>query len=85
MKNCNGHEKRNPIATLIEVSDNTDIDRLKQAEKKQLGVGRMGGSWFQIMKDIGIQYQILSEGKNEDMKIHARNTYIIYKLISGNY
>lgn len=86
LDDCNGHEGQDPRATLIEVSDYTDIDILKRAERKQLGVSQMGGCWQNIMKDMGLVHLVLSEGNKSDFaKAHDLSTYVIYNLISGNY
>lgn len=86
LTDCNGYEGENPLATLVEVSDYTDIDILKRAGRNQPGAGRTGGSWTRIMKDAGLLHRVLSEGKESDFaKAHDRSTYTIYNLIPGNY
>ena len=82
LDDCNMFEGANPIADLVDVFDTNELI-MKALEKSQLGVGRHGGKWREIMSDGNIKFNHLSKGRKSDYK---KDDYDLeYRLISGNY
>ena len=82
LSDSNGYERRDPLADLVDVYG-TEMRIMKALESSQIGVGRTGGSWKEIMKDGKIKHTHVKEGRLSDFK---EDDYDIeYRLISGNY
>ncbi len=82
INNMNGHELRNPIATLVEVFD-TSIEIMEILEKNQRGVWHFGASWKDIMEDGMIKHNIIKAGRLSEFDKSEYDTE--YTLISGTY
>ena len=88
VNDCNRNEAKNPYADLIEViwehfPKEHLIHFMNVAENSQNGVEHSGGSWKRILRDIHLDYTIVSEGRLSD---YSESDYDIkYKVISGNY
>lgn len=84
---CNMHEYNNPFATLVELSDYVDKEELSELEYRQVGVGRRGGDWKELLQELekekGITYTILKQDRMKD--IPKWYNYWEYRVISGNY
>lgn len=90
LSDANGYEADDPYAykVAIYVSDDVPtellINAMKYLELKQIGVGRRGGDYREILVELqkmGIESKLLSSGRKSDFD--ERDQY--YKLISGNY
>ena len=83
LDDCNMFEGHNPLAYLVEIPDTINISILHILEESQVGVGRRGGKWKEIMEDGKIEHKLISSGRKLD---YSEKDYDEeYRLISGNY
>lgn len=84
LNDCNGHEYYNPLAALVELSEEVDKKLLDKCSFTQLGATRSGGHLSHVLselKQLGIDSTEIRQGRQSDFK----EPYFTYKLISGNY
>ncbi len=80
----NGHAYDDNFYWLVKVNSIVDNGMLYNAERKQTGLLRSGGSAVQILKDLNLDYELISSGKISTL---TKSDYynIRYDLTSGNY
>jgi len=83
LDDCNKFEGHNPRAYLVEIPQEINCSILYALEKTQIGVGRRGGNWREIMKDGKIEHTLISSGIKSDYTTKDYDEE--YKVISGNY
>lgn len=86
LNDCNGYYSSDPKADLVLVT-NFNYDMVKQAEKSQIGVGRVGGKWTEALSLLKMNYRKILKGNESEFN---REPFIDlikykYKVISGNY
>lgn len=82
----NMFQSKDPSADLVLVT-NFDFNMIKDLEKKQLGVYRIGGNYKKALEDSGLSFRLIARGKKSEFNgdILALSISCEYKVISGNY
>ena len=80
---CNGYERQDPEAFLVETSAVINEKIMKSLELEQPGALRTGGDWRRIFADGEIEYKLLSSGRKSKYKEGDYDW--IYNVASGNY
>lgn len=86
LNDCNGYESLDPVTELVFV-ENFEPSVVKRAEKRQIGVERLGGNWREAVEAVGMLYRVVAKGKRSEFtkELFCDNTVYEYKVISGNY
>lgn len=86
LDDCNGYYCSNPKAFLVAVLD-FNAFKVKNAEKSQVGVYRIGGKWDKALEDCNMNYRVILKGNKSDFTDEKFKNFIQqeYKVIRGNY